>query len=170
MFDSFENRFDTDPHRILQEQLTRVVENIEVNTVFMITERAVVVDRTGDVYLELDEKVYGSDYRDDCHDIEAFIEDMDFTDDPVLIVKTPDGYVVDLSEAYEEDLKHYSTVNLADYERDELGVVIGLAETHDGATQMYRLMKDRYGVDFEEQVNSLLAEYSSLTAPDENEE
>ncbi len=168
MFESFESRLDGEQHKIPKEQLTKIAEGITENVVFVISEETILVDRDGSMYIVLDEKVYGNSSRDDCHDLESFLFDEDCAP-PIFLVKTPEGYIVDCSEAYEEDFDYVNTVAIPDYQKSKLGKVIGFTETHHGAEQLYGLMEERYGTNFAEQTNELLAELGSLTSQDEED-
>ncbi len=169
MFESFEGRFDAEPHRIPKEQLTKVIEDIAENEVFVVSEDSLIVDRTGVVYLDIGDRVYGDGNKDDCHDMESFLYDEDCAA-PVFVIKTPLGWAVDASEVYEQDFDYFNTERLPEHIKDTLGTVIAFAETHDGASQMYEPMQEEFGIDFAEQTHALLAEYGALTSPESDEE
>ena len=169
MFDSFENKFDTEQHRFSEEQRIRYVENIVDFVVYLVSEDSLIIDRDGSAYIHLDSQVYGDDTKHNCHSIEEYLDDNGPSSQPLLIVKTPDGFVVDASEVYAENFKYFESISLTETERNEMAPIIAFSETVDGADAMIELVEDYYNVSLIEQFNTQLKHLDELQQSKYNE-
>ncbi len=71
MFEAFSGEFDPSvQHRISSEQLFRTVESAKDFTAYLVPYDCLIFDKDGLVYIDPDQKLYGSD--DDSYGVEDF--------------------------------------------------------------------------------------------------